>query len=798
MSQDIFTSIDPAISGTDLATALNSFKNAIVSGLSGTTRPTELTPGGSWVDTTNDPTSWSFRIWTGTTDVEIFTINLTTGVAAVALAVDSFIVKKISADTVGAIMELVKRRIASNGQVLDGDVVGEIRMTGRTNTSTNPVVAKIIWTSTDNMTTTTYGGTLSFYSTADGTASLVEHMRFIAGVVETVLPHKLNSQVLVSQDIATAATIAQLSGAKVLVEMTGSTATDIQGINSGHASKVVTIHNRSTATVTLKHLNGGAAAADQLKLPNSEDFAILAQRSVTLFYCTTDTNWKLQSTTDKVSSATVDAYYGNTQTWTAPGTTNAVKIRAYRLISGGATERSGMLDAYGNAYAWGINTNGQLGLGDVTPRSSPVAVLGGLTFLRTWGQTGAAASCFAIANNGSAYAWGINTNGQLGVAADVIPRSSPVIVLGGLKYNSLFPRDASVIGISTNNLAYSWGINTNGQLGLGDVTPRSAPVAVLRGLAFAEVCPISGAAVAAAVAGVTSAGVAYAWGINTNGNLGVGDVTPRSSPVAVLGGLTFSDIQGGAASSRYFFVGLNTSGAAYAWGSNLQSNLGVGDQTPRSSPVAVLGGLTFKQLITHAKSETVMALTSTGVLYSWGDNTKGVLGDGTLVNKSSPVAVLGGLTFKKARLFKNVAMGLTSDGTLYAWGDNANGQLGVGDATARSSPVAVLGGLKFADVFFADSTTEVYTVYGVTTDGTVYSWGLNTNGGLGLGDVTARSSPVAVLGVFAADAQEKVTNLDLTVTASASYTINIGSGISTFGGTPLGRDIYKVEVEYLQ
>ncbi len=797
MSQDIFSSIDPSISGTALATALNAFKDAIVSGFSGTSRPAELGIGGMWVDTTNDPTSWSIKVWTGTNDVSIFTIDLTNSLASVALAVDSFLVKKISADTVGAVMELVKRRIATNGQVLSGDIVGEIRATGRTNTSTNPVVAKIIFTATDDMTSSTYGGTLSFWSTPDGSATLTEHMRFITGLFETIVPHKLNSQILVPQNVATSATIAQLSGAKILVEMTGVTATDIQGINSAHDSKVVTIHNRSTALVTLKHLNTTAAAADRLKLPNSLDLVLLPESSATLFYCTTDTYWKLQSTSISNGAHTVDTYFGATQSWTAPTAVSAVRVTAFTSQRGINTERSGMVDMFGNAYAWGANANGQLGLGDVTPRSSPVAVLAGLTFQRVYGSTGAATASYGIDKTGSAYAWGINTNGQLGVAADVVPRSSPVAVLGGLKYGKLYPRDASIVGLTTNGLAYAWGLNTNGQLGTGGVVPASAPTAVLRGLQFTDLEHISGAASSTAVLGITPAGVAYAWGMNTNGNLGVGDVTPRSSPVAVLGGLTISQIFGGAVSSRYFFAALTSTGSAYAWGANTSSNLGVGDQTPRSSPVAVLGGLTFARLIAHEKSETVMGLTSAGVAYSWGDNSQGVLGVGDNTNRSSPVAVLGGLTFARIRLLKGVAFGITSDGTMYGWGANANGQLGVGDVVARSSPVAVIGGLKFTDVALADGPADTYSVYGIATDGTMYSWGVNANGSLGLGDVTPRSSPVAVLGAFAPDSIEPSKTFDLTVTGGSSYTVTTGQLISAFGPTLLGRDVYKVEVEYV-
>lgn len=799
MSQDIFSSIDPAMSGTTLATTLNAFKDAIVSGCSGTSRPPNLQIGGSWVDTTNNPTSWTYRIWTGTDDVGIFTINLTTGVAGVSLAVDSFIVKKISADTVGAIMELVKRRIATNGQVLSGDVVGEIQMIGRTSTAGNPVVGKIIWTATDDQTTSAYGGTLSFHSTPDGTATLTEHMRFINGLLETIVPHKMNSQVLVSQDVATAATIAQLSASKVVVEMTGSTTTSIQGVNAAHDSKLVTIHNRSTAVVTLKHEDAGATAVDRLKLPSSSDIQIIAQGSVTLFYCTTDSRWKIVSTSEKSNGLTIDTLYGRYNSWSAPSVDTNIRVTTFRSIRGGATEYSGMIDNYGNAYAWGLNTNGQLGVGDVTPRSSPVAVLGGFQFERNYGATVSTTvmSRYGLATTGAAYAWGINANGQLGDAS-VVPKSSPVAVAGGFRFTELFQRDSMVLGLTTNALAYGWGINTNGQLGTGNVTPVSSPVAVLRGFQYSKLVPISGAAGAAAVLGLDASGIAYAWGINTQGNLGLGDVTPRSSPVAVLGGFTFQNIYGLAASANYASFGLTTAGALYAWGSGSGiGTLGVGDNNPRSSPVAVVGGLTFRRLFIHPKTLHVMGLATDGAIYAWGQNNSGQLGVGDTTARSSPVAVIGGITFTRIRMLATTTWGLTSDGTLYAWGANANGQLGVGDTTPRSSPVAVLGGFKFADVFIADGPTDQASVLGITQDGLMYAWGSNTNGTLGVGDVTPRSSPVAVVGAFAPDAGESTRTLDLTATGGSSYTVTTGPGSCRFGSVPLGRDIYKIEVEYL-
>lgn len=799
MSQTIFSTIDPAISGTTLATTLNAFKDAIVSGVSGTSRPAQLQAGGCWVDITLDPTSWSFKMYTGSADVEIFKLNLSTSIATVSNANSELDIKRISADTTGAILKLVKQRIATNGQVASGDVVGEIRFVGRANDSSNPVVSKMIWTATNNQTSSVYGGTLSFQSVPDASGTLTEHFRLIGGLFETVVPQKLNSLRLVSQDVATAATISQVSASKVLAEMTGSTATNIQGLNSANDSQVVTIHNRSSANITLKHQDAGAAAADRLKLPGSIDYIIIPDSSATLYYNTTDTRWKLLSSADRnFSGYTTQTFYGNVNTFTAP--TSLARVRAYRRRQGVENEVGAMIDVYGNLYAWGRNANGEIGDATVVAKSSPVAVLGGFTFQRVYGSNRGGTDEFnaGIATTGAAYAWGVNLSGQLGLG-DVLPRSSPVAVLGGLRWNRLYPRDNHCFGITSGYLPYAWGINTNGELGVGDVLPRSSPVAVLGGLSFTKLIPISNGTNISTLA-ITKAGALYAWGFNGKGQLGVGDILPRSSPVAVLGGLTFSEILGGTVSGAdNYYVGLTTAGAAYAWGTNTNGQLGVGDVNGRSSPVAVLGGLTFSRIFLHPKGDCIYGMTSAGTLYAWGANASGQLGVGDLIPRSSPVAVVGGLSLTKVYPYRTVCGALDASGNAYMWGLNTSGCLGVGDVNGRSSPVAVLGGLTFESLVYPDSAADAFAVYGTQVDGTMYAWGANTAGTLGVGDFTMRSSPVAVLGGFRADVTQPTFSGDLTLTSGQSYTILISDGgIATFGNIPLGQNIAKVEVEYLQ
>jgi alpha-tubulin suppressor-like RCC1 family protein len=804
MSQDIFDSIDPAISGTDLAGVLNLFKDAIVSGLSGPTRPTELEAGGVWVDTSGDPTTWVLRLWTGTDDVEIISIDLATGASSVSLAVDSFIVRKVSADAVGAILELVKRRIATNGQVLTGDVVGEVRYVGRDNTGGNPIVAKIMFTAAENQTSSAFGGTLSFYSTPAGQNSLVEHMRFINGQIETIVPHKTNAEVLTGQNIATAATIAQLSADKVLVEFTGATATDVQGLNSSHASKVVHLHNRSSAVVTLKNQDLGAIAADRLLFPDGRDIEMNPQESVALYYCVADTRWKALYASARFAGFTVDTLRPNVNSWVAPTATTKVRVMAKSkrtpFFKGSAVPNMMTLDQGGSIFAWGRNGNGSLGVGNTTGQASPTAVLRNFKFVEI-GSSGTGfsdGSSVARTPQGVTYAWGLNDFGQLGLE-DVIPRSSPVAVVGTFTFQAVHTAMKSMIGLTTNGLAYAWGRNSQGELGDNTTVAKSSPVAVVGGNVFQKLftLPSNDLILAPSMFGLTPAGALYAWGYNVNGQLGLGDVVSRSSPVAVLGGLVFKEVVVGNGS----VYAMTEDGTLYAWGDNLSGQLGLGDRVARSSPVAVVGGLKFNMVAPNlgGSSRHVIGITTAGAIYAWGDNTNGALGDNTVAHKSSPVAVVGGIVAKKVLASLDTVYALSEDGVAYAWGYEGNsGEHGQGSANSpRSSPVAVTGGFNFQDITSIEGAAS--TGIGVTWDGKLYSWGNNANGERGVGDTSIYLSPMLVVGNLSMKTQDDSdTVLDIPVVGGNTYSLRLGSGPCFFGQKPIGSDIEEVEVSYIE
>jgi alpha-tubulin suppressor-like RCC1 family protein len=389
-------------------------------------------------------------------------------------------------------------------------------------------------------------------------------------------------------------------------------------------------------------------------------------------------------------------------------------------VSGVATFHDLTIDKAGSGYTLAASAPGLTGA-----TSAPFAV----TLASAAVSTGDVHTC-VVTTGGTAYCWGGNDTGDIGDGTTT-QRTSPVAVVGGLTFAAVSAGGgyAHTCGVTTGGAAYCWGLNAEGELGDGTVTFHSSPVAVVGSLTFAAV-----SAGYKHTCGVTTGGAAYCWGDNGAGALGDGTTTLRTSPVAVLGGLTFAAVSAG----DQYTCGVTTGAAAYCWGLNAYGNLGDGTALSRTSPVAVQGGLTFAAL-SAAGFAHACGVTTGGAAYCWGYNVRGELGDGTTIQRTTPVAVLGGLTFAAVSAGYDHTCGLTTAGVAYCWGYNVSGALGDGSTTQRTRPVGVLGGLNFA----ALSTGGAHTC-GVTTGGAAYCWGLNYYGELGDGTTTDRLVPTRV------------------------------------------------------
>ena len=303
-------------------------------------------------------------------------------------------------------------------------------------------------------------------------------------------------------------------------------------------------------------------------------------------------------------------------------------------------------------WSWGINTSGQLGLGNTTNRSSPVQV-GALT---DWAEVfGGTNRSFAIKTDGTLWSWGNNTLGALG-QGNQTSRSSPVQVgaLTDWAEAKISNRLFSTLAVKSNGTLWAWGGNGYGELGLGNTTNRSSPVQVGALTNWSKVFAISVAGLA-----TKTDGTLWAWGRNYTGQLGQGNNTDRSSPVQIGALTTWSKIAG--AGSLYrgygwtythgFFSAIKTDGTLWSWGSNGYGQLGVGNNINRSSPVQV-GALTDWSKLSingdmmYANGNTTAVIKTNGTLWAWGSNGSGAFANGITspTRRSTPIQVLSGIS----------------------------------------------------------------------------------------------------------------------------------------------------------
>ena len=402
----------------------------------------------------------------------------------------------------------------------------------------------------------------------------------------------------------------------------------------------------------------------------------------------------------------------------------------------GSNGFGGVKKTNGTLWFWGIGTSGQHGDRTATNKSSPVQV-GGLSWHQlSTGQTHAAAlrrpTIADGTTSGYLFTMGYQNGGQLG-HNDTVDRSVPVQVGTDNDWAFISNGHYGTFGIKSSGKLYAWGQSGDGKLGLSDTVTRSSPVQVGSLTDWSKVY----SAQLNTTGAIKTDNTLWTWGNNTTyGGLGHGDTTDRSSPVQV-GSLTdWSDL----AVSRGWMAAVKTDGTLWSWGRNTQGRLGLEDTVDRSSPVQI-GSLTNWSNI-EAGYWHAFAINTDGELFSWGDGGSGALGLGDTVDRSSPVQV-GSLTTWSSLLSSiNHTIALKTDGTLWAWGAGTQGGLGLGNTTSYSSPVQVGSLTDWATLSSGKDAGNNPLV--IKTDGTIWTWGRNNKGQLGINNTTDYSSPVQI------------------------------------------------------
>jgi alpha-tubulin suppressor-like RCC1 family protein len=366
----------------------------------------------------------------------------------------------------------------------------------------------------------------------------------------------------------------------------------------------------------------------------------------------------------------------------------------------------------------------------------PGAVLATATTPLAFYQVSAGASehTCGITSDNRAYCWGRNSDGQLGDGTTT-QRLTPVAVAGTLRFHQISAGYSSTCGVTTDHRAYCWGTNGRGELGDGTTTPRLTPVPVAGGHQFRQV-----ATTFEHTCGVSYPdNKAYCWGWNSEGQIGDGTrstLTGQLTPVAVAGTLSFRQVSAG----NLHTCGVTTDNRAFCWGLNRYGQ--VGDSSTawrRVRPTRVAGMRQFRQV--DAGRYYTCAVTTGNRAFCWGYGLFGQLGNGKTGPSRWPKAVSGGLSFERVTAGAFHACGETTLNRAYCWGNNGTGQLGDGTTIDHPTPVAVIGGHSFSQVSAGGSHT-----CGRTSGAVAYCWGRGFSGQLGNGSATSSSTPVPAAG----------------------------------------------------
>jgi alpha-tubulin suppressor-like RCC1 family protein len=314
-----------------------------------------------------------------------------------------------------------------------------------------------------------------------------------------------------------------------------------------------------------------------------------------------------------------------------------------------------------------------------------------------------------------------------------------------------------------------WGLNISGQLGDGSTTDRHTPVDVI-GLTSGVATIALGDSHTCAL---TTDGGVKCWGWNVHGELGDGSTIDSLNPIDVSS-LT-SGVSAIALGSHHSCA-LTTSGGVKCWGSNAYGQLGDGSTIDSLNPIDV-SGLTSGVSAIALGEEHSCALTTSGGIKCWGDNSFAQLGDGSTTNSLIPVDVKGltsGVSAIALGYFHSCA--LTMNGEVKCWGYNLHGQLGDGSTTDSLTPIDVSG--------LTSRVSAITLGYGhscaLTTTGGIKCWGRNAYGELGDGSTIERHIPDDVSGLTSGV-------IAIALGGSHSCALTTTSGIKCWGFNFLGQ-----------
>jgi len=410
----------------------------------------------------------------------------------------------------------------------------------------------------------------------------------------------------------------------------------------------------------------------------------------------------------------------------------------------------------GTLWTWGTNNYGQLGDGTNTSRSSPVqTIAGGTNWDWSTNRRSSAGrfTAYAIKTDGTLWAWGNGSGGALGDNTGISKNSPVQTISGGNNWRQVAGGNYNASAIKTDGRLWSWGNNGYGQLGDNTTISRSSPVQTSSaGTNWKDVQKDNSRGNTTAI---KTDNTLWTWGLGSFSLIGDGAQITRTTPTPVgsneASGTTANGV--GTDWNKCIRLGsfmngaIKINGSLYLWGTqdnqgqmtqilvNVTTNITI----PAAWPAVASNWL---QVSMANQGQHMAAIKTDGTLWTWGRNNEGQLGDNSITSKSIPVqTVSGGTDWLQVAAGNINTAAIKLNGTLWTWGSNTDGALGNNGTANTSSPVQTIsGGTNWKFVSMGANFSA-----GIKTDGTLWTWGKNTQGQLGNNTIINRSSPIQTI-----------------------------------------------------
>jgi len=393
----------------------------------------------------------------------------------------------------------------------------------------------------------------------------------------------------------------------------------------------------------------------------------------------------------------------------------------------------------GSLWTQGTNYVGQLGDGTTITRSSPVSVLGNRSYVSVKLSRDA---MYAMTADNTMYVWGSDYANFMGRQIQVnTTHLIPILT------TSSFAKIQNGVFLDTDGNVFCTGTGGNGNLGNNTLNDSTTLVPIARPGSYKDIG--SGMQTSAGFESLSSSaaldgtdGSIWVWGnacaeryLSAINFLGNNSENNASSPVSLARPDSYTSIF---YHTTCAFAIDGATGMVWGWGVNASGQLGDNTTTTKSSPVSTRRPGSYIQAFSSGNSS--FFIDSTGSVWATGSAGSGVLGNNTTTSSFSPVSIARPGSYKKVTGYTGVTYFLDGfDGSVWATGTNSLGQLGDGTLDNKSSPVSMLGGRSYTNIIAVPNT-----LYLLTADGTVYALGDNTYGQFGNGTTVGSSIPIAL------------------------------------------------------